>query len=453
MQNPSVPAAPSLSRELIHFALPILIAQLAVMANAVIDTAMAGHLSAVDLAAVGIGASIGATVVVSLLSVLLALPPLVAHLYGAGRRHEVGRELQQAMWIALVIAAIGMAVMLHPAPIIAHLYLQPAVEAKVRGYLAWAAWSVPGTIALRLFFGLSTGIGRPRPVMTFNLLALALKVPLNAVFMFGLLGAPAMGGPGAALATAIDQWVIAIVAWGWCLNHAGYEEFRLRAPLAAPDWPAIRDFLKLGIPIGLAFVADVTAFTLMALFIARLGPVISGAHQIAANLSATAFMLPLALGNATTALAGQALGAGDRLRARRISWRGLRLGLSAAFIICAFYLLGAPWIAAAYARDAAVQAAAIPLIRLAGIYHLADAVQAVAVNALRGYKKSTVPMLVYGLLLWGPGLGGGVVLGLTAAFGRPLGAAGFWIAETFALWLVAASMAMYLNRVSRVRGG
>jgi MATE family multidrug resistance protein len=447
MQAPS----PSLSRELIRFALPILVAQLAVMANAVIDTAMAGHLSAVDLAAVGIGAAIMATVVMSLLSVLLALPPMVAHLYGAGRRAEVGRELHQAVWIALAIALAAMAVLLHPDPLIAHLHVEPAVEAKLRAYLAASAWSVPATIALRLFVGLSTGIGRPRPVMIFNLLALMLKVPLNAVFMFGLLGMPAMGGPGAALATAVDQWVIAALAWAWCLNHAGYEEFRLRAPLAAPNWAAIRDFLKLGVPIGLSFVADVTAFTLMALFIARLGPVVSGAHQIAANLSATAFMLPLALGNATTALAGQALGAKDPLRARRLCWRGVRLGMSAALVIGAGYLLGAPWIVALYTHDPAVQAAAIPLIRLAGIYHLGDALQAVAVNALRGYKKSTVPMLVYGILLWGPGLGGGVLLGLTAAFGPPRGAAGFWIAETFALWLVAISMAVYLNKVSRVK--
>ncbi|HKB59937.1 MAG TPA: MATE family efflux transporter [Gallionellaceae bacterium] len=437
-----------LSRELIRFAVPMLIAQLALMANAVIDTVMAGRITAVDLAAVGIGASVQVTVVVSLIAVLLALPPMVAHLHGAERHGEVGRELHQAVWISLVISAVAMAVLLHPDFIIAHLHVTPAVATKLRAYLAASAISVPATVAFRLFVGLSTGLGRPRPVMTFNLIALGMKVPLNAVFMFGLLGAPKMGGPGAAVATAIDQWTIALLAWGWVLNHSGYQEFNLGRPFARPSWPPIRDFLKLGIPIGLSFVADVTAFTLMALFIARLGPVVAGAHQIAANLSATAFMLPLSLGTATVALAGRALGAGDPLHARRISWRGVRLALTAAVVISATYLLGAPWIAAAYTADHAVQAVAIPLIRLAGIYHLADALQAVTVNALRGYKKSTVPMLVYGVLLWGPGLGGGVLLGLTHTLGRPLGAAGFWIAETIALFAVAISMALYLKRVS-----
>ena len=431
----------------------MLIAQLALMANAVIDTMMAGRITAVDLAAVGIGASIQVTVVVSLLSVLLALPPLVAHLYGADRRGEIGRELHQAVWIALVIAIVAMVVLLHPGLIIEHLHTTPAVAAKLRAYLAASAWSVPGTIAFRLFVGLSTGLGRPRPVMAFNLIALCIKVPLNAIFMFGLLGVPKMGGPGAAVATAIDQWVIALAAWLWCLHNAHYAEYRLGRPFAAPNWPAIREFLKLGLPIGLSFMADVTAFTLMALFIARLGPVVSGAHQIAANLSATAFMLPMSLGTATVALSGRALGAGNRLLARRFAWRGVGLALGAAVVISITYLLGAPWIAAAYTHDAAVRAVAIPLIRLAGIYHLADALQAVSVNALRAYKKTTVPMVVYAVLLWGPGLGGGIVLGLTAYFGRPHGAAGFWIAETFALAGVAISMALYLNRVSRLKTG
>lgn len=73
----------SLPRELLHLAWPVLIAQAAVMANGVIDTLMAGRLSPVDLAAVGIGASIYATVFVTAMGVLLALTPVVSHHYGA----------------------------------------------------------------------------------------------------------------------------------------------------------------------------------------------------------------------------------------------------------------------------------------------------------------------------------------------------------------------------------
>ncbi|MDO8932314.1 MAG: MATE family efflux transporter, partial [Rhodocyclaceae bacterium] len=96
-----------------------------------------------------------------------------------------------------------------------------------------------------------------------------------------------------------------------------------------------------------------------------------------------------------------------------------------------------------------VRAAAAPLIALVAFYHLADALQAVAVNALRAYRKSTVPMVIYAVALWGVGLGGGVLLGLGDAFGAPRGAAGFWIAAIASLTLAGAAVAVYLDRVSR----
>ncbi len=174
----------------------------------------------------------------------------------------------------------------------------------------------------------------------------------------------------------------------------------------------------------------------MALFIARLGPVVSGAHQIAANLAALAFMIPLSLGNATSVLVGQALGRGQPERARHICWEAIRLGMSIAVVLCLIFWLGAPHIAAFYTTDLQVQAVAIPLIVMVGLYHLGDVLQAVTVNALRGYKNSVVPMVIYTVTLWVPGLGGGIVLGLTDAFGPARGAPGFWLAAIASIWLV-----------------
>ncbi len=438
----------SSTRELINLAWPMLVAQLAMMANAVIDTAMAGRLTVVDLAAVGIAASIMATILMSLISVLLAVPPIIAHLYGADRRADIGREIHQGMWISLALALVAILLLRFPGPLITISKLQPAVETKVRAYLSVSAWGVPAAFALRLFFGLSTGVKRPRPVMFFNVLSLAVKIPLNALFMYGLLGFPALGSTGCALATALDAWLMAAIAWAWCLNNPTYAVFELHRRITAPDFTAIKEFLKLGIPIGLTFIADVTAFTFMALFIARLGPVISGAHQIAANLAALAFMIPLSLGNATSVLVGQALGSGQAARARHICWEAIRLGMSIAILLCLAFWLGAPLIAAFYTTDVQVQAIATPLIAMVGLYHLGDALQAITVNALRGYKNSVVPMVIYTVILWVPGLGGGVMLGLTGFLGPPRGAPGFWLAAIASIWLVGGLMAIYLNRTT-----
>ena len=438
-----------LTRELIRLAGPIYIAQMAMMANGVIDTVMAGRLSVVDLAAVGIGASIQVTIVMSLTGVLLALPPLIAHLYGADKHAAIGREIQQSVWIALVFGAIAILLLHYPWPFIALAELRPAVEAKVRAYLDASAWGVPAAFAFRIFFGLFTGIGRPRVVMHFNLAALALKVPLNAVFMYGLAGLPALGGPGCAVATTVDAWLMALLAWAWCLRNPESAQLRLRQHWSRPDWQVIGPFLRLGLPIALTFIADVSAFTFMAIFIARLGPVMSGAHQIAANLAAFAFILPLSIGNATAILAGRALGAGQPQLARKICGRGLALGLSLGIVVSLVFWFGAHTIAQLYTADARVRAVAAPLIVLVGFYHLADVLQAVSVNALRGYKRSAIPMVIYTLGLWGVGLGGGVLLGLTHLLGPPRAAAGFWLAAVVSLWLVGGLVTWYLDQVSR----
>jgi len=445
-----MPAPRSLPRELLHLAWPVLIAQAAVMANGVIDTLMAGRLSSIDLAAVGIGASIYAIVFVTAMGVLLALTPVVAHHYGAGRFAEIGADVRQCAWLALVLSVIAFAVLKHPDPLLSFSRLTPEVEVKVRAYLDGVAWAVPGVLFFRVFFGFTAGIGRPRPVMAFNLMGLALKVPLNWVFMYGHFGFPAMGGAGCGWSSAVIMWTIATLAWLWCRRDAEYAPYGVFARFDPPRLPALREYLVLGLPMGVTFLVDVTAFTFMALFIARLGPEISAAHQIAANVAVFVFMVPMALGSAAGVVVGQALGAGNSRRSRHAGLLGLAVGVTAAMILGIVIYLGAEPLARAYTADAQVAAAAATLLSIVAFYHVADAVQAVMAQVLRGYKRATAPMVIYAIALWGVGLGGGYLLGLTDTLGPARGAAGFWIAGTASLLVAGAGVLGYFLRISRV---
>ena len=427
-------------REIKHLAWPVLISQLAVMTNGLIDTVMAGRLGAVELAGVGVGAAITVTVFVTCSGVLLALPPLLAHLHGAGKPGAVGEQVRQSLWVALGLALLAVLLLRFPQPFLAISDLQPAVEARTRAYLDASSWAVPGLLLFRVFSGLSNGIGQPRPVMRLHLLGLLFKVPLNLALI------PFFGGAGCAMATAIINWMLVILAWHGCARAERYREFHIFAHFSAPHWPTIRDLLKLGLPIGATFLVDVSAFTFMALFIARFGPATSGAHQIASNLASLTFMLPLALGNAASVLAGRALGAGNPLQARRVGIVCILAALGLSLCIAVFLWLGARLIAHGYTNDPDVYALAVPLITLVAIYHVADALQAATVNVLRGFKRSAVPMLIYAVALWGLGLGGGYALGIT--FG--LGARGFWLAAIASIALAGTLVAVYFLRVSRI---
>ena len=439
-----------LLRSLFHLAWPVLIAQLAVMANGVIDTVMAGRLSPVDLAAVGIGASIYFTVFVTAMGVLIALTPNVAHLYGAGDQAVIGEEVRQSAWLALLLGVAVILLMRHPEPFMWLSRLTPEVEVKVRAYLDALSWSVMPVLLFRVFYGFASGIGRPRPIMMFNLLGVLLKVPLNLVFMYGGLGMPALGGPGCAVATAVTGTLTCVLAWLWCASNADYRPYRIFSDFSGPRPAKILKLLRLGLPIGVTFFVDVTAFTFMALFIARLGPATSAAHQIASNLAALVFMLPLSLGNAASVLAGQALGAGDALRARRAGLAGVVAGLACGLLTCLLLSLGADTIAGLYTNNLEVRTAAGVLIGYVAVYHIFDATQTAAVSVLRGYKKTTVPMAIYVVALWGVGLAGGYLLGLTDTFGARRGAAGFWLAALLSLALAAGLVAAYFLRISKL---
>jgi len=287
--------------------------------------------------------------------------------------------------------------------------------------------------------------------MAFNLLGLLLKVPLNWVFMYGHFGLPAMGGAGCGWSSAIIMWTIATLAWLWCRRDADYAPYAVFARFDPPRLSALREFLVLGLPMGATFMVDVTAFTFMALFIARLGPEISAAHQIAANVAVFVFMVPLALGSATGVLVGQALGAGDSRRARHAGLLGLALGTGVAALVGTAIWFGAEPLARAYTADAQVAAAAATLLSIVAVYHVADSVQAVMAQVLRGYKRATAPMVIYAISLWGVGLGGGYLLGLTDVLGAPRGATGFWIAAVASLTLAGTGVFVSFLRISRVR--
>ena len=438
-------------RSIINLSLPIFIGQIAVMANGVIDTVMAGRVSAVDQAAVGIGMSVFFSVFVPLMGVLLAVPPIIAQHYGARDDLAVGEDVRQGFWLTLILAPIVFLLLYFPDPFLYISQLKPEVEAKTLDYLHWTAWGSIAQFIFRLFYGFTTAISQPRSVMLLSVFALALKVPLNFVFMYGYFGFTAMGGVGCAVATTVAVWITVAIAAFIVWWNPNYQRFGIFNRWSWPVWQQQWQLWKLGLPMGLTFLIDVTSFTFMALFVARLGTTTAAAHGIATNLGAAAYMLPMSISVAVSVLIGQAIGAGDGRAARRVGLVGYRVAIVCGFAVAALIALSSSAISRFYTNDVNVQTLATQLLMLVAVYHVFDAVLAVGINGLRGYKNAVVPMIVCGVCLWGVGLGGGYVLGLQGGIGghRPLGAPGFWYAAIVSYGLAGMILVAYFNYVSR----
>ncbi|CAB3719340.1 MATE family efflux transporter [Achromobacter piechaudii] len=439
---------------------PVLISQWAGISFGVLDTAMTGHSSASDLAAMALSVSIYITVFVGLMGVVHALIPILAQHFGAGNNDEVGRSWGQGVWLALGLSGVGAVLMLFP-----DVWLSmsgdvaPAVRERVSSYLQALVLALPAALVFRTIYALGTSVSRPKLVMAINLSAIAFKAFFNWLFIYGNLGLPAMGATGAGLATAGVSWM-SLGLGLWVITHDRfYRRFNLR--IGKPDWKTLKELLRLGIPMGGSYLVEVSAFTFMALLVAREGTYVTGGHQIMSNLAALCYMMPMALGVATAALTAQAIGAGNLAHAHRTGMAGLVLGLIGALLTAAVLLVGRPLILAAYTDDAGVAAVATTLLAVLPLFHLFDSMQCINSYLLRAYKVAVVPLLLQVVALAGVGLVGGWWFGFGPGKGgldgirnallpgSPQGAGSMWLMAMVGLALSAILLHFWYRRLVR----
>lgn len=436
------------AKQILRLGWPVLIAQIATMLNGVIDTVMAGHFSAHALATVGLGTSIYFSIFVTGMGVMLGLTPILSQHFGARDESAITHDIRQGIWLALIVSAFAELFLLFPDPFFGIAQMDPEIEKDVRIYLRTLMWVAPAMMAFRIFYSWASAISQPRAVMAIQVLGLVIKIPLNLVFMYGHLGVPAMGGLGCAWALVVEGWLMLAAAVWWVCVRPAFARFEVFRAFEGIDWRTQGRLFKLGLPIGVSLLIDVTSYTFMALFIARLGADYSAGHQIAANLGALCYMVPLALSNATSVLVGQAIGAGHLRQAKISGWTGIAIGAVAALSLAALIAIFHGGIAGLYTQNPAVIATAGPLVVFVGIFHVFDAINAISAQAARGYKKVMVPMLSFGLALWVVGLGGGYLLAFTPALGAPKGAMGFWMGAAAGMALAAAIGVAYFGHVA-----
>jgi MATE family multidrug resistance protein len=437
-------------RRIAPLAWPVLVGQLAVLAFATVDTVLVARHSANDLAAFAVGAAIYVTVFVGLMGVVLAVGPICGQMFGAGRFAEAGRQLQQSVWLSLGLTLVGSGLLLFPQPFLALAGASVEQGARISGYLLALAFSLPASLLFTAYRGFNTAVSRPKAAMALQLAGLAIKIPLSAALVFGVAswGIPALGVVGCGIATLVAMWAQAFAA-AWVLRRDPfYRRFDLFGHgLGRPHRASLMAQIRLGVPMGLGILIEVSGFSLMAIFISRLGPTAVAGHQIAANLISLLFMVPLALANAISTLVAQSIGAADIPAARRIGWHGLQIVAAVAAVMACAIFIGRESVVGLYSNDPAVIAAALPLLAWILPFHIGDAMQTAAAFVLRAWRVATAPMLIYAFSLWGVGLGGGYCLAFDIGGATPaglLGARGFWFAATVGLALASAALIGFL---------
>lgn len=443
------------ARRIAALAWPVFIGQVAVLGFATADTVIVARRSSTDLAALAVGGAAYITIFIGLMGTVLAIGPIVGQLYGARRLDEAGHQFWQALWIALALAVVAVALLAFPGPVIALAQPSAAIAAKVREYLQALAWAVPASLLFTVFRGFNIAVSRPLAVMVLQLAGLGIKVPLASALVFGVpdLGLAGHGVQGCGWSTAIAMWLQAAAAFALLRSDTFYRRFHFgRQGSRMPHLPSLRALLRLGVPMGLSMGVEVTGFSFMAIFISRLGETAVAGHQIAVNLVSLMFMMPLALSNGTSTLVAQAIGAGTLDDARRLGWNGMGLALAIALAMGGTVYLTRSEVVALYTGHARIATAALPLLAWVALFHAADAAQTMAAFVLRAWRIATLPTVIYVVALWGVGLGGGYALAFDPWQAWPAalhGARGYWIASTAGLVVAGVALTILLALVMR----
>ena len=427
-------------KALLKLAWPLLIAQVTQTLMGVADTIMAGRFSYTDMAAVAIGHSITFPLLIFIQGITLALSPIISRYQGAGETKPVANALHQSIWLALLMSMFVLLLV----PFLPFIFSLLDMEADVKQicieYASFVLLAAPGFAVYQSLRNCCEGLSATRPTMIIMLVGLMINIPANYILINGLWGLPQLGGAGCGLATMIVFYLMALMTYFYATRAQLMRPYKLFIKVHKPNLTHIKQQFKMGIPISLTLVFEVTLFALAALLLAPLGAKVVAAHQIALNFSSLMFMLPMSLGIATAIRVGYQIGNKQNEKAKMAVNCALSVSMAIACTTATLTILANYQIASLYTDNTEVISMAASLLFFAALFQFSDGIQVVSANSLRGYKDTKAMFIISFICYWLIGLPVGVSLSLTDLLVPAMGAKGFWIGFITALSCAAVLM-------------
>ncbi|WP_298941363.1 MATE family efflux transporter [uncultured Psychromonas sp.] len=439
------------SKKIIKLSVPLFLAQFAQTAMGFVDTVMAGGVSSTDMAAVAIASSIWLPCILFGVGVLMAVVPLTAQAHGANDLEQIPKTGQQGLYLALLLSIPIGVILFNAGMLMTLMDIEDLLALITIKYLYAMIFAIPAFLLFQALRNYIEGLSLTKPAMVIGFLGLLLNIPLNWMFVYGELGAPAMGGAGCGVATAIVYWFMSMALAGYVYYTRKLKHYPLFINFTKPDMKHILSISKLGLPVAVAMFFEVTIFAAIAILVAPLGAKVVASHQIAINFSSMIFMLPMSIANAVSIRVGFNLGKKSNNGAKQASYAGFAIGLGASIITALSTVIFKEQIALLYSDHREVIDLAIALILFSAIYQCIDAIQVVAAGALRGYKEMNAIFTRTFISYWIVGLPLGYVLGMTDLLTEPLGAVGFWIGITVGLTVAAILLGQRLYFIQKTR--
>ena len=429
-----------IARELrltLALALPMIVGQVSQMLIGLSDNAFIGRVGTVELAAAAFTHGIFGLFYIVGIGLLLPVGVFTARDHGAGDDAACAAWLRHGRAMALVVGGAALALLAGLSTQLHRFGQPPEVVAVMKPFYLLIAASLIPTLYFQVQRQYLDALGRPWVGTSIMLADIALNALLNWVFIWGHLGAPALGLAGSGLATLIARTVAVGFIALWLRR-----EKRVGGGL---EWGRFRAMLQMGVPAGGSLLFESGAFAAAALMMGWLGATALAAHQIALSCAALTFMVPLGLAMAVSIRISKALGSGQREALRAIGFGVLGLAAGIMLVFATVFMIGGALLARGFTADGAVIALATQLLGVAALFQLFDGTQVVASGALRGLTDVKVPTVITFVAYWLVSLPVGYLL----AFHTRLGALGLWIGLASGLACAAGLLAWRFHRLTR----
>ena len=430
------------ARATLVLGLPLIGSHLAQMLLHVTDMVMLGWYSVTALAAAVIATSTFFVIFILGAGFAQAVMPMVASAIGRGDDVQVRRDTRMGLWLSIAFGVLAYPLFWWSEPLLLTLGQKPEVAALGQEFLRIAGLGMIPALLVMVLKSYLAALERTQVVLWVTLAAVGVNIAVGWALIFGNWGAPQMGVRGAALASVTVQVLTAValaIYAGWLPE---LRRFRLFQRFWRPDWHALHQVFKLGMPIGLTSLAEGGMFEASAIMMGWVGTVQLAAHGIALQAAALTFMVHLGLSNATTVRTALASGAGDAVAVRRGGRVAIGLSMMFAVVVVILFLTFPEAIISVFLDRAKPEAAQIlafgtSLLAVAALFQVADSLQVMALGLLRGVKDTRVPMLIAALSYWGIGIPASYLLAFKAGYGG----VGLWLGLVIGL-SVAAGLLM-----------
>lgn len=435
--------------KLLSVMIPILVAQVSTAGVTFINTTMAGHAGADDLAGVSVGAGLFYPLLASIIGLLMVGTPLMAQLIGRKEKESLPFIVRSGMVIGLSVWALFTAgYFLFIDSLMASLALEPAVEHIARYYLMTMIGVVFFMALMIPLRCLTDTAGSTSISMKLFLMAPVVNGIFNYLFIYGHGGMPALGGIGAGLATMITYGVLLGLFLLVVLKSKELEGREIFKSLSL-RMADIKEYLVVGVPSGLSIFMEMSLFSLIIVFLARYGTDALAAYQIADNFASLVYMLPVSCSMALTILIATEVGAGDMAMARRYKKAGFIVAMAGALMTSSFTVLFRSSIGSVYTDDAAVALIAGQFLIYSAGWQIFDAISTPIQGILRGLKDTRISFILMVLAYWG----GCFPMSLFLDSHTGLGADSFWLGLDFGVGCSALLMVLRLLYVERKLDG